>query len=81
VAEHLSKIIVPADSTVPVIDDSNIDSDMESADKNCFGVHNRSLPHFIASSTVPVCWRCSFNLLSSKLINNDKGIFKCLRYS
>ncbi len=38
---------VTTDSTVPVINDFNIDFDMGSTGMNCFEVHNRLLPHFI----------------------------------
>ena len=61
-----------------MIDDSNMDFDMESAGTNCFEVHNRSLPHFIADATFPVYWHYSFNLLNSKLISKDEGLFKML---
>jgi hypothetical protein len=59
---------VLVDSTVPVIDDSNIDFDMESGGTNCFEVHNRYLPHFIADVTFPMCRHCSYYLLNIKLI-------------
>ncbi len=71
-------MIAPADSTVPVIDDSNMDFDMESVGTNCYEVHNRSLPHFIADVTFPMYRHCSYYLLNIKLISKDEGLFKML---